>query len=209
MKGQRTTKTSKTKKQYNLQREHQLTALAKTATAVRDTTSWTRPRTLDLLQVFLEDFSKPRRGTGKHAKRKLSHAAEEKASPHTIVLAASGIRAADLTRALRPLGTKTAVVTKLFAKHIKLKEAVETVQRTRMGIGVGTAQRVADLIEMGALKVDKLERLVVDVSHIDSKKRGILDMRESVAPLVRLLNREEFKARYAETGDAKIELVFF
>lgn len=83
-------------------------------------------------------------------------------------------------------------------------------QKTRMGIGVGTAQRVADLIEQGALKTEGLERVVVDVSHIDGKKRGILDMRETVAPLVRLLARPELRERYgAEDVAKKTELVFF
>jgi hypothetical protein len=41
------------------------------------------------------------------------------------------------------------MVAKLFAKHIKLKEAIETVSNTRMGIGVGTPQRLIDLINDG------------------------------------------------------------
>ena len=42
---------------------------------------------------------------------------------------------------------------KLFAKHIKLKEAIETTKKTRMGIGVGTPQRLIDLLENGKLLV--------------------------------------------------------
>ena len=38
---------------------------------------------------------------------------------------------------------------KLFAKHIKFKEAVEMVQKNRMNIGVGTPQRITDLLEDG------------------------------------------------------------
>lgn len=38
---------------------------------------------------------------------------------------------------------------KLFAKHIKLKEAIETVKKTRINIGVGTPQRIFDLLENG------------------------------------------------------------
>lgn len=38
---------------------------------------------------------------------------------------------------------------KLFAKHIKLKEAAEMTKKTRMGIGVGTPQRLIDLLENG------------------------------------------------------------
>lgn len=41
------------------------------------------------------------------------------------------------------------MVAKLFAKHIKLKEAMDMAKKTRMGIGVGTPQRIADLLESG------------------------------------------------------------
>lgn len=74
-----------------------------------------------------------------------------KGSPHTLVIAGAGIRAADLTRSLRTFETKEAKVAKLFAKHIKLKEAVETCKSTRMNIGVGTPQRIHDLLDDGML----------------------------------------------------------
>ena len=77
------------------------------------------------------------------------NAPEDKGHPHTIIVAAAGLRAADLTRALRQFQTKESMVAKLFAKHIKLKEAVETAKKTRMGIGVGTPQRIMDLLEDG------------------------------------------------------------
>ena len=99
---------------------------------------------------------------------------------------------------------------KLFAKHIKLAEAIETVRESRIGIGVGTPQRVADLLEAGALKADGLERVVVDASFVDGKKRGILDMRETVGPLVRLLARGELRERFEKKVlDERIELIFF
>ena len=45
--------------------------------------------------------------------------------------------------------TKECMVAKLFAKHIKLTEAIETVSKSRIGIGVGTPQRIIDLLEDG------------------------------------------------------------
>jgi protein CMS1 len=63
-------------------------------------------------------------------------------------------------------------------------------------------------MEDGALAVDRLERIVIDSSHIDMKKRGILDMKETQVPLMQWLNRTEFKARYgADTSG--IDLLFF
>lgn len=50
----------------------------------------------------------------------------------------------------------------------------------------------------GALSLDNLKRLVVDASHIDQKKRGVLDMKDTMMPLARFLVRGEFKDRYAD-----------
>jgi len=61
---------------------------------------------------------------------------------------------------------------------------------------------------LGALSTIHLERIVIDTSHIDQKKRGILDMKESQLPLVKLLSREGFKERYV-LSEGKIELLFF
>lgn len=49
---------------------------------------------------------------------------------------------------------------------------------------------------------------MVDASHIDVKKRGMLDMKETLNPLVDLLTRKEFKERY-EGGEKGLEVLFF
>lgn len=61
----------------------------------------------------------------------LSQAPKDKGCPHTIVITLSGLRAADITRSLREFQNKESAVAKLFAKHIKLKEAQEYVNNTR------------------------------------------------------------------------------
>jgi protein CMS1 len=60
----------------------------------------------------------------------------------------------------------------------------------------------------GALSAVHLERIVIDASHIDQKKRGILDMKETEVPLVQLLSRESLKTRYGPEAD-RIELLFY
>ena len=195
--------------------------------AIVDTTSWIKSRNVDQLPGFLEQFSRSR---GKKRGQKLSDAPQEKGHPHTVVVAGSALRAADLNRGLRKFQTKEGLVAKLFAKHIKLKEAVKLVKKSRINIGVGTPQRIIDLLDngrfllpwasvrmiwwwlliliSGALSSSQLERVIVDASHIDQKKRGILDMKETQAPLVELLTRNELKERYV-SGDSRIELLFF
>lgn len=175
------------------------------AGAILDTTSFSNPRTTDQLPAFLEQHAGPRRSK---KGSKLLNAPEAKSSPHTLIVAGGGLRAADLTRALRKYQTKDCMVAKLFAKHIKLKEQIETVKKARIGMGVGTPQRMMDLLNDGALKTDCVERIVIDASHIDVKKRGILDMKETHVPLVELLTRTELKERFG-TGEGKIELLFF
>lgn len=59
-----------------------------------------------------------------------------------------------------------------------------------------------NLTYTGALKLSKLERVVIDASHIDQKKRGIFDMRETQEPLVLLMNRLELKSRYGSDPGA-------
>ncbi|KAJ5710822.1 Protein CMS1 [Penicillium malachiteum] len=156
--------------------------------AFLDTTSFTEPRTLESLPEFLRKFCS--KGTD------LSKSSEQKGTPHTLIITAAGLRAADIVRSLRPFQNKESIVGKLFAKHIKLDEAKQFLQRAQMGIGVGTPSRVSDLIESGDLKLNELQRLVIDGSHIDQKQRGIFDMKDTHFPLLKLLTRPDLRERY-------------
>lgn len=48
----------------------------------------------------------------------------------------------------------------------------------------------------------------MDFSHIDQKKRGILDMKETQQPLMQLLNRGELKSRFGGGHDG-LDLFFY
>ncbi|KAL1998604.1 hypothetical protein VTN02DRAFT_5908 [Thermoascus thermophilus] len=169
--------------------------------AFLDTSSFEQSRTLNQLPNFLKAYS-PKNGSG------LSESSERNGTPHTLVVASAALRAVDLVRSLRLFQTKGTTVGKLFAKHIKLEEAQQFLQRARVGIGVGTPVRLIDLIESGALKLEALERIVIDGSYIDQKKRGIFDMKETHLPLLQLLTRPELRERYGvEKNGVKI-LVF-
>lgn len=61
---------------------------------------------------------------------------------------------------------------------------------------------------LGALSVEHLKRIVIDASHIDQKKRGIMDMKETMLPLAKWLTRKEFRDRYADP-EKPLELMFF
>jgi len=81
---------------------------------------------------------------------------------------------------------------------MKVEEQVAFLKNRKTGIGVGTPARLMELIENGALSLDNLQRLVVDASHVDQKKRGVLDMKDTMMPLARFLVRDEFKERYVD-----------
>lgn len=77
----------------------------------------------------------------------------------------------DVNRALRSFQTKDSIVGKLFAKHIKLEEAKQFLQRARSGIGAGTPTRISDLIESGEfallLSIDSFTSLCIQMLIID------------------------------------------
>lgn len=176
--------------------------------SIADSSRFEKDRITDNLPDFLEEFAVKKSGKKGSKGDGVSWAPKEKGSPHTLVVTGAGLRAADLTRVLRKFQTKDAKVAKLFAKHIKKAEASEQLSKDRINIGVGTPQRLMDLLDEGALLDKKLDRIVVDASHIDMKKRGVLDMKELQIPLVKLLTRKAFKERYGN-GEGKIELLFY
>lgn len=168
--------------------------------AFRDTTSFTEPRVAKHLPAFLERFT-----TG--GKDALS-TSDTVASPHTIIVTASGIRAADIHREVRCFGSKDSKITKLFAKHMKLKESVEFVTKNQIGVAVGTPSRLNELVVQDALKTGSLRRIVVDGSYTDEKKRTIFDIKEVFLPMVDFLNNEKIKSKLDTQGAAMEILVF-
>ncbi|KAK1758523.1 U3-containing 90S pre-ribosomal complex subunit-domain containing protein [Echria macrotheca] len=168
---------------------------------IKDTTAWEKPRSLENLAEFLEKFAE-------EPKKQLEEAPKSNGAPHTLIVASAGLRAADVVRAVRKFQKKGNPVAKLFAKHFKVEEQVSFLQKTRTGVAVGTPQRLIDLIENEALSIASLKRIVVDASHIDQKKRGIVDMRETHMPLVKLLTRKELKERYSDPAKP-IDLIFY
>ncbi|KAJ5930658.1 Protein CMS1 [Penicillium verhagenii] len=165
-----------------------------------DTSAYTETRSLEKLPEFLKTFSP--KGSD------LSKSSEKKGTPHTLVITGAALRAADIVRALRPFQTKESIVGKLFAKHIKLDEAKQFLQRAQMGIGIGTPTRVSDLLESGDLKLNELQRIVIDGSHIDQKQRGIFDMKDTHFPLLKLLTRPELRERYTAKKNKTQILIF-
>lgn len=60
----------------------------------------------------------------------------------------------------------------------------------------------------GALSSAALKRIVIDASHVDQKRRGILEMKDTLGPLIKLLNMSLLKERFVAEKET-IELVFY
>ncbi|KAH8719402.1 U3-containing 90S pre-ribosomal complex subunit-domain containing protein [Phaeosphaeriaceae sp. PMI808] len=165
------------------------------ARTVRDSTSWAEPRSSDKLSAFLAKQCSTLKPTPNKAV----------GAPHTIVVTASGIRAADVCRSLKSglpkQGIKDANIAKLFAKHMKVGEQVAHLKKNKIDFGVGTPDRLAALLEEKALSTANLKQVVIDVSYIDQKKRGILDMKDLHESLVKLLLRKNFVGENKVRGD--------
>ncbi|KAF2741578.1 hypothetical protein EJ04DRAFT_423078 [Polyplosphaeria fusca] len=165
------------------------------ARIIKDTTDWGEPRTLENLAAFVMKQGSTMKQTS----------SKSTGAPHTIVVTASGIRAADAFRALKTglsnQGVKNPNVAKLFAKHMKIAEQVEHLKKHKVDFGVGTPERLSALLDQKALSTANLKRVLIDVSYIDQKKRGILDMKELHEPLIKLLLRSEFVGEAKHDGD--------
>ncbi|CAK9785477.1 hypothetical protein CC85DRAFT_286645 [Cutaneotrichosporon oleaginosum] len=97
--------------------------------------------------------------------------------PRVLILSLSGIRCADVVRAVRSV-PRPGEVAKLFAKHFKLADQIKYLAKTRVSIAVGTPARVAKLLADGALKMTPQSVVLLDIGHRDSKKRSLLTLPE-------------------------------
>lgn len=164
-----------------------------------DTTDFEAPHTAENLSQFLQKYVDGGKDT-------LTTSTAE-GCPSTLVISPSGIRVADIVRELRDFNTPSTKVAKLIAKHQKLKENIDYLSKTRVGIAVGTPARLKDLVEQNALRVSDLKAIVVDASYQDEKKRSLTDMAEVFKPLMDLLSQDDVKARLQDSNGAKL-LVF-
>ncbi|GAA6029530.1 hypothetical protein JCM8097_003724 [Rhodosporidiobolus ruineniae] len=132
-------------------------------------------------------------------------------SPRIIVVAGAALRVADLCRDVKSFRTKTKDglidVGKLFAKHFKLSEHAEYLKKTHVGIAVGTPNRIEKLLnETDSLHLTHLSHLILDQSHLDAKKRSLVDLPEARVDLFKLLGSKAVMERLRE---GKMKLVVF
>ena len=164
-----------------------------------NTTKFEKTHTLAHFVDFLEAYAGSRTSLTEQV---------EVASPHTLVICPSALRAGDVCRALQVFRTDDSAIAKVFAKHIKLEMAIESVKKTKIGIAVGTPFRLNSLVEADALKLAGLKRIVIDGSYLDEKKQSIFTMGQVFEPMLTFLNKKEMKSRYDNTDD-HVDIIVF
>lgn len=63
----------------------------------------------------------------------------------------------------------------------------------------------------GVLSLECLARIVIDGSHVDKKKRGIVDIRDTAVPLLRLLVLDGLRNAYQGIGhdSSRVKILVF
>lgn len=73
-------------------------------------------------------------------------------------------------------------VAKLFAKHFKLEEQQQELQSRCVNIATGTPNRMAKLAEIAALKLGRLQFLILDTALDAKQRQASVSLRASVPP---------------------------
>lgn len=160
-----------------------------------DSSDFKNARNLSTVGEFIEKYT---------GREDLKSANKEVGRPHTLLLASSAIRVADLVRSLKYLKTKTAEPAKLFGKE-KIATQTAWLEKTRVNVAIGVPGRVLSLVAASALKLERLEQIYIDHTYKDPKKRGLVQIKEVTADLVKILEHEVLR-RKLEDGTCKIVL---
>ncbi|GBG74704.1 hypothetical protein CBR_g19109 [Chara braunii] len=98
-------------------------------------------------------------------------------SPAVLIICSSAMRCVDVLKALRDsVGKRGPRLAKLFAKHLKVEDQVQQL-KDRVDIAAGTPARLQKLVSVGALALDRLRYLILDM-HRDEKTFTMFDIRE-------------------------------
>lgn len=173
-----------------------------------ETIGWSGERTLDTLAPFVAECA----CILTDVKVPLENSAP--GAPRIVVVSGNAQRAADLVRPLRKLlpldeepprkkraGAKASeesdpsrpTVAKLFARHFKADAQASWLKLQVAPIAVGTPHRLCQLIEMGALRLDDAEAIVIDHSWVDQKQRTIFDGPETRVAIIDLIGQQSVR----------------
>lgn len=109
-------------------------------------------------------------------KKAFNKSTEDFGFPIVLVICAGAKRAADVINSIsKDMKVKVA---KLFAKHFKVQDQMDLLSRNHFPIAVGTPNRINKLIELGALKLSKLQFVLIDIAQ-DTKSFTTLSLTDT------------------------------
>ncbi|NXG46679.1 CMS1 protein, partial [Psilopogon haemacephalus] len=111
----------------------------------------------------------------KWAKLRKNH--KEKKSVVMLVICSSALRSLELIKSMTAFKGDCRVL-KLFAKHIKIKEQMNMLEKGVFHIGVGTPGRVKALVEQDGLCLNSTKYMILDWNWRDQKLRRMMDIPE-------------------------------
>jgi protein CMS1 len=104
-------------------------------------------------------------------------------SPRFLIISASALRAVEL---LKHFGSFQCKVAKLFAKHMKIQDQADQLERMFLPIAVGTPGRVKALLEIKALSLEHTRHVIIDMEK-DKKSLTVLQLNDTVKDMMDLL----------------------
>uniref|UniRef100_A0A8C9FQ70 Protein CMSS1 n=1 Tax=Pavo cristatus TaxID=9049 RepID=A0A8C9FQ70_PAVCR len=113
----------------------------------------------------------------KWAKFRKNH--KEKKSVVMLVICSSALRSLELLKSMTAFRGDCRVL-KLFAKHIKIKEQINMLEKGVFHIGVGTPGRIKALVEQDGLCLNSTKYIILDWNWRDQKLRRMMDIPEEV-----------------------------
>ncbi|XP_069724346.1 protein CMSS1 isoform X3 [Phaenicophaeus curvirostris] len=120
----------------------------------------------------------------KWAKLRKNH--KEKKSVVMLVICGSALRSLELIKSMTAFKGDCKVL-KLFAKHIKIKEHINMLEKGVFHIGVGTPGRVKALVEQDGLCLNSTKYMILDWNWRDQKLRRMMDIPEIKKETIDLL----------------------
>ncbi|KAG8136737.1 hypothetical protein E2320_005293 [Naja naja] len=137
----------------------------------------------------------------KWAKLRKNHT--EKSSVVMLVICGSALRCLELIRSMATFKGDGKVM-KLFAKHLKIQEQIQMLEKDVVHVGVGTPGRIKALIQQEGLKLTCLKYFILDWNHRDQKLRRLIDIPEIKKETIDLLEMELIKL--CKNGSVKLGL---
>jgi hypothetical protein len=95
-----------------------------------------------------------------------------------LIVCSSALRCIEVMRELKAIPNLR--IAKLFSKHMKINEQIDSLKSIPFLVGVGTPNRLVKILETDpdALKAKRIEYLIIDGSHKDKKSMTIWNLNE-------------------------------